>query len=92
MNARIFHVGDIVRHFKRETVSQVSSMYLYRILALADHSETGEKLVVYQALYAPFKTYARPYDLFMSVVDKEKYPNIRQIYRFEKVDTEESGL
>ena len=67
-------------------------MYLYRILALANHSETGEKLVVYQALYAPFKTYARPYDLFMRVVDKEKYPNIRQIYRFEKVDTEESSL
>ncbi|MDD6347712.1 MAG: DUF1653 domain-containing protein [Lachnospiraceae bacterium] len=76
--------GDIVRHFKRETVTDGSNRWLYQILAFARHTETGEKLVVYQALYAPFDIFARPYDMFMSRVDQNKYPSIRQVYRFEK--------
>ena len=82
---RDIQVGDIVQHFKREWVSPETSEYLYKVLAVAHHTETGEKLVIYQALYAPFKICARPYDMFMSEVDKEKYPDIRQKYRFEKV-------
>lgn len=78
-------VGDIVQHFKREWVSPETSEYLYKVLAVAYHTENGEKLVIYQALYAPFKICARPYDMFMSEVDREKYPDIRQKYRFEKV-------
>lgn len=78
--------GDIVRHFKREWVSEDTSEYLYKVLAFASHTETGERLVIYQALYAPFKTCARPYAMFMSEVDREKYPDIRQKYRFEKVE------
>ena len=78
-------VGDIVRHFKREWVSADTSEYLYKVLAFAQHTETGERLVIYQALYAPFKVCARPYAMFMSEVDREKYPDIRQKYRFEKV-------
>ena len=78
-------VGDIVRHFKREWVSPDTSEYLYKVLAFAQHTETGEQLVIYQALYAPFKVCARPYAMFMSEVDREKYPDIRQKYRFEKV-------
>lgn len=81
---RDIRVGDIVRHFKREWVSADSSEYLYKVLAFAYHTENGEKLVIYQALYAPFKVCARPFDMFMSEVDREKYPNIRQKYRFEK--------
>ena len=77
--------GDIVRHFKREWVSDETSEYLYKVLAFAQHTETGEKLVIYQALYAPFKICARPYAMFMSEVDREKYPDIKQQYRFEKV-------
>ena len=77
--------GDIVQHFKREWVSTETSEYLYKVLAFAQHTETGERLVVYQGLYAPFKISARPYAMFMSEVDKEKYPEIRQKYRFEKV-------
>ena len=78
-------VGDIVQHFKREWVSADTSEYLYKVLAFAQHTETGERLVIYQALYAPFKVCARPYVMFMSEVDREKYPDIRQKYRFEKV-------
>ena len=87
-------VGDIVQHFKIEWVSADTSEYLYKVLAFAQHTETGERLVIYQALerlviyqalYAPFKVCARPYAMFMSEVDREKYPDIRQKYRFEKV-------
>ena len=83
--ARDICVGDIVRHFKREWVSPDTSEYLYKVLAFAQHTETGEQLVIYQALYAPFKVCARPYAMFMSEVDRKKYPDIRQKYRFEKV-------
>ena len=78
-------VGDIVQQFKREWVSSETSDYLYKVLAFAQHTETGEKLVVYQGMYPPFKICARPYDMFMSEVDREKYPKIRQKYRFEKI-------
>lgn len=78
-------VGDIVQHFKREWVSPETSEYLYKVLAFAQHTETEEKLVVYQGMYPPFKICARPYDMFMSEVDREKYPKIRQKYRFEKI-------
>ena len=83
---RDIHVGDIVRHFKREWVSEDTSEYLYKVLAFASHTETGERLVIYQGMYAPFKICARPYDMFMSEVDREKYPDVKQKYRFEKVE------
>lgn len=85
MNGDI-RVGDIVQHFKREWVSADTSEYLYKVLAFASHTETGERLVIYQALYAPFKVCARPYAMFMSEVDRQKYPDVKQKYRFEKVE------
>ena len=81
---RDIHVGDIVQHFKREWVSAQTSEYLYKVLAFAQHTETGERLVIYQAMYTPFKIFARPYAMFMSEVDHEKYPDVKQKYRFEK--------
>jgi hypothetical protein len=84
-DVRDIQIGDLVQHFKREWVSPATSEYLYRILAFAQHTETGEKLVIYQALYPPFKTCARPFSMFMSEVDHEKYPAVRQRYRFEKI-------
>ena len=83
MEDRKFQPGDIVRHFKRELVDQNTKEYIYKIITFAHHSETDEMLVVYEALYPPYKVCARPYDMFMSEVDREKYPDIKQKYRFE---------
>ena len=82
--------GDIVQHFKREHCDN-KSLYLYKILHIATHTETKEPLVVYQALYSNeemgvnFGIYCRPYDMFMSEVDHDKYPEYTQKYRFEKI-------
>lgn len=89
-----FSVGDIVKHFKRETLSdeeKQKNKYLYQIRGFATHTETGEKLVIYQGLYYPFETYARPLDMFCSEVDKDKYPNIKQKFRLERYDNEQKS-
>lgn len=80
-----FKPGDTVRHFKRELVDQNSDLYLYRILHFGKHTETGEKMVVYQALYGEKEIFIRPYDMFTSEVDHVKYPDIKQKYRLEKL-------
>ena len=84
-NDRTFHPGDRVQHFKLELVDPNSTQYLYQIVGVAIHSESREPLMVYQALYDDYQLYARPYDMFISEVDREKYPDIKQTYQFEKV-------
>lgn len=81
-----------VRHFKRELVPSSSLEYLYKILCIARHSETGEKLVIYSSVKDPSKVCARPLDMFTSLVDVEKYPEIKQKYRFETVNSWELQL
>lgn len=58
----------------------------YLIITVAEHTETGEKFVVYKALYGECKDYIRPVDMFMSEVDHEKYPDVKQKYRFERIN------
>ena len=82
--------GDIVQHFKRTDDMQANE-YLYRIIAEAKHTETNEYMVVYQAMYGDFQTYARPMAMILSPVDKEKYPDAKQEFRFEKCQFSNDG-
>ena len=95
-NSRI-NPGDVIVHFKRETISdderrRISLKYFYLVYDMnAKDAETGERCVAYMPLYSnDFIKYGqivfRPYDMFMSEVDHEKYPDIKQKYRFEKYD------
>lgn len=71
--------GRIYKHFKGD---------LYLVEDVVLHSETKEKLVLYRALYGKGLRYVRPYEMFASKVDKEKYPNVKQEYRFQLQDLE----
>jgi len=57
----------------------------YKVLAIAEHTETSENLVIYQALYGEGKIYARPYQMFLGEVDHEKYPESTQKRRFQEI-------
>lgn len=69
--------GDIVRHFKGNR---------YEILYFAKSSETQEDLVVYRALYGERGVWVRPKEMFFSPVDRAKYPDAAQTYRFERCE------
>lgn len=68
---------EVWRHFKDK---------LYRIVTISQHTETGEQMVVYRAMYGAEGYFVRPLDMFMSEVDREKYPDVEAKWRFEKVE------
>ena len=72
MTDRRIIIGGFYRHFKGNE---------YRVLNVARHSETREVLVVYQDMSGCI--WAKPYNMFMSKVDREKYPDAKQKYRFQ---------
>lgn len=67
-------IHGIYRHFKGD---------YYIVEGVGIHSETKEKYVIYRGLYGENELYIRPYDMFLSKVDKQKYPKVEQEYRFE---------
>ena len=66
----------VVKHFKGNQ---------YIVLGVAKHTELNTDLVFYRSLDGERKLYARPLDMFMSDVDKDKYPDVQQKERFEYV-------
>jgi len=70
-------VKGIYKHFKGD---------LCIVEDIALDSETCKKMVVYRELYGEANLWVRPYDMFLELVDKEKYPDIKQEYRFELQD------
>jgi len=67
-------INGIYKHFKGD---------YYLVVDIATHSETNEQLVVYRALYGDVGLYARPLKMFLEKVDKDKYPDVKQEYRFQ---------
>ena len=76
-------IKGIYKHFKGD---------YYIVEDVAIHSETKEKYIVYRGLYGDGKLYIRPYDMFLSEVDREKYPNVEQKYRFELQDIKSKNI
>ena len=85
---RIIEIGKVYKHFKNKH---------YVVIDIVNDCESNNedeyrKIVIYKALYGEYLTWARPYEMFANEVDHDKYPDVEQVYRFEEVDIDTSGL
>lgn len=85
---RKIEIGKVYKHFKNK---------YYVVIDIVNDCESNNeaeyrKIVIYKALYGEYLTWARPYDMFNSEVDHEKYPDIKQKYRFEEIDVDTNGF
>ena len=85
---REIKIGNVYKHFKNK---------YYIVLDIVIDSESNnddeyKKIIIYKALYGEFLTWARPYEMFVSEVDHDKYPDVLQKYRFEEVKIEDDKL
>jgi len=85
---REIKIGNVYKHFKDK---------YYIVIDIVNDCESNndleyKKIVIYKALYGEFLTWARPYEMFASEVDREKYPEVKQKYRFEEVKLENEKL
>ena len=81
---RVIQIGKKYKHFKGK---------MYKVLDIVYDSESNsddeyKKVVIYQALYGDKLKWARPYDMFNSEVDHIKYPDVKQVYRFLKIESD----
>lgn len=74
---REVQINRVHKHFKGN---------YYLVVDIATHSETKEQYVVYRRLYGDGALCIRPLEMFLSEVDHEKYPDVKQKYRFELQD------
>jgi len=80
---RDIKINGVYKHFKGDS---------YLVIDIAYDSETKEKMVVYRRLYGDGSLWVRPLDMFLSEVDKNKYPNVRQKYRFELQEIDSKAI
>lgn len=81
MSDKEVQIHGLYQHFKGS---------LYVVEDIVYHSETEEKMVAYRALYGDHRLWCRPYKMFLSEVDHQKYPDVKQKYRFELVEGNDS--
>ena len=76
---RKIQINRVYKHFKGN---------YYLVVDIATHSETKKQYLVYRRLYGDGKLFVRPLEMFLSEVDHEKYPDVKQKYRFELQEIE----
>lgn len=79
MEKNRFKIHGVYKHYKGN---------LYLLEDVIYHSETGEKMVAYRALYGDWRLWCRPYEMFFEEINREKHPEAKQKYRFELQDIE----